>query len=634
MTPSISRRSFVAGAGAVGAVGALTAMTAGAATARAADVNTAARRARTVILGGRVFTGTARGGSGLEAVAIGTDGRILEVGRSRDVRRWISRGTVVVDAAGGSIMSGIHDGHMHPLGAAAQSLNPSLQNASVTVPQLQEILAGFINATSDAGPDAWLQVTDWNPVGMLPAGTVANKAQLDAITTTRPIYLQGSDFHNSFVNSRALALAGITRDTPDPAGGEIVKDASGDPTGLLKDNAQGLVGDVIPPPSQDRLDAAYATMATFLLSQGVTSFLDAASGPDSLATYAELQAKGLLLQNVTPAVRLSVEQTLAPRDTVAWLRTLQAAHQDNPRLHVTTTKVFVDGVIEFPAQTAALLTPYLDTDGQPTDNLGDLYITSNQYAQLAIALDAAGWQMHSHAIGDRAVRTALDAYEAAFLAGGGRSKRRGHTIAHLQLVHRDDHSRFARLGTLASMQLQWAVRNVFTLDALEPFIGPSRWGQLYPAQSLARAGATLVGGSDWPVDPFRPFNQIATAIDRLDPVGDTTPLVASEAISREASLRMHTRGSAEQLRSEGTGTVAVGQRADLMVLDRDLTRVSVNDVRGTVVQHTLIAGEVVHDADSSAARQAASRSAAATDSVTAVTRYAGTRRDPHSCCGH
>ena len=627
MRPSISRRSFVAGAGAAGA---LTALTAGAGTARAADANTAARRARTVILGGRVFTGTARGGGGLEAVAIGTDGRILEVGRSRDVRRWISRGTVVVDAAGGSIMSGVHDGHMHPLGAAAQSLNPSLQNASVTVAQLQEILTGFIDATSDAGPDAWLQVTDWNPVGLLSAGTVANKAQLDAIATTRPIYLQGSDFHNSFVNSRALALAGITRDTPDPAGGEIVKDAAGEPTGLLKDNAQGLVGDVIPPPSQDRLDAAYATMATFLLSQGVTSFLDAASGPDSIATYAELQAKGLLLQHVTPAVRLSVEQTLAPRETVAWLRALQAAYQDNPRLHVTTTKVFVDGVIEFPAQTAALLTPYLDADGQPTDNFGDLYITSAQYARLAIALDAAGWQMHSHAIGDRAVRTALDAYEAAVLAGGGRSKRRGHTIAHLQLVHPDDLARFVRLGTLASMQLQWAVRNVFTLDALEPFIGPSRWGRLYPAQSLARAGATLVGGSDWPVDPFRPFNQI----DRLDPVGDTTPLVAGEAISRDASLRMHTRGSAEQLHSERTGTVAVGRRADLMVLDRDLARVPVNDIRGTVVQHTLIAGEVVHDAGSSGAREAANRAAAATGSLTAVSRYAGTRRDPHACCGH
>ena len=581
-------------------------------------------RAATVVLRGRVFTGLA-GPTDLSAVAIGRDGRILEVGSTRDVRRLVGRGTEVIDADGGTVMAGIHDGHMHPLGAALASLNPSLHNAEVTVPELQAAVQAMLDATKDREPDRWLEVTDWNPVGLKPAGTVADKSILDALSTSRPIALQGSDFHNMLVNSRALAVAGIDRTTPNPPGGEIVRDGAGNPTGLLKDSAQGLVGSKIPGPTEAEGQAAFADMAAFLLANGITSFLDAATGEDGLKTYRGLIEAGVLHHRVTPALVIGSSMARRPAEAAAYLADLRSRFGDVAHLHLSTAKVFLDGVMEFPAQTAAMLTPYLDENGRATDNRGDLYVKGPAFGRLAAELDRRDWQLHAHAIGDRAVRVALDGYEHARAANGDRGLR--HTITHLELVHPSDHGRFARLGVVASMQLQWALRNVFTLASLRPYIGEERFRRLYPAASLARAGAVLAGGSDWPVDPLRPFSQIATAVDRTGST-DRPPLESDEALTRVQSLRMHTRGSAHQLHSERTGTRAPGQRADLIVLDRDLLRGSTARMSRAEVRHTLVAGEVVYDAGSASHRRSAGRFAAAQAFAAKV--------DPHErhtgCC--
>lgn len=621
MTGSISRRSLIVGAGASGMLVAANSGPAGAVTSGRRPSATA-----TVIVNGRVYTGSKQQGHP-EAVAIGADGRIQEVGRTKQIRRRISRGTQVIDAQGGTIMSGIHDGHMHPLGAAAQSLNPSLHNAPMTVPELQATLQELLDASTDQEPDGWLQVTDWNPVGLLPAGTVAHKSFLDALNTSRPIYLQGSDFHNSFVNSRALALAGVDRTTPDPSGGEIVRDGSGEATGLLKDNAQGIVRQVIPEPTSEQLEGAYAAMATFLLSNGVTSFMDAATGEDSLQTYSDLIGRGLMPQQVTPA--LVIDPTMAPSAAAEYLGDLRNRYGNVPGMRMTTAKVFLDGVMEFPAQTAALLSPYLDADGRPTDNYGDLYASGPAFRKLMIELDREGWQVHSHAIGDRAVRVGLDGCEAALKANGRRDRR--HTITHLQLVHPRDYPRFAALGVIGSMQLQWAIRNVFTLDALEPYIGAERFKRLYPARSLVNAGMRMAGGSDWPVDAFRPFNQIATAIDRTSYQDDPRPLNAGEGLTRDQSLRMHTSGGAFQLHDTSSGVVAPGKRADLITLDRDITRVAVDDIRETTVRHTVVAGRIVYSADSSDAR-AKVRQLAAAQAVSAKAKVRP-GAEKSNCCG-
>ncbi|MFD8007948.1 amidohydrolase [Streptomyces mirabilis] len=411
---------------------------------------------------------------------------------------------------------------------------------------------------------------------------MADKTLLDSLNTRRPIYLQGSDFHNSLVNSRALALAKVDRTTADPAGGQIVRDGAGEPTGLLKDNAQGLVSGVIPPPSPDRIEAAQARMAGTLPAAGITSFLDAASGEDSLKTYADLIGKGLLPQRITPALLIDAELAKRPRAAAEYLRDVRRRFAGPATLQPTTAKMFLDGVMEFPAQTAALLTPYLDAEGRPTDHRGELYVSDRDYRALVRALDADGWQMHAHAIGDRAVRTALNAYETVTRAGR-RSRR--HTIAHLELVHPDDYQR------------------------------------LYPARSLARAGARLAGGSDWPVDPLLPFTQIATAIDRSNPEDNEPPLNAAEGLTRPQSLVMHTAGAAHQLHDDSSGTVRPGQRADLVVLDRDITRVPVKDIRAGGVRYTLISGRVVHDSQSQTGRARAA--AAQRMSVLSVGRTPG-----------
>jgi predicted amidohydrolase YtcJ len=469
----------------------------------------------------------------------------------------------------------------------------------MTVPQFRARLQEMLDATAAQEPDGWLQVTDWNPVGLLPSGTVADKSLLDSLNTRRPIYLQGSDFHNSLANSRALALAGVDRTTPDPAGGQIVRGADGEPTGLLKDDAQGLVTPVIPPPSPDLILAAQVKMAGVLLAAGITSFLDAAGGEDTVETYADLMAKDLLPQRITPALLIDAELAKKPKAAAEFLRDVRRRFAGPARLRLTTAKVFLDGVMEFPAQSAALLDPYLDAQGRPTDNRGPLHVSDRDYRALVRALDADGWQMHAHAIGDRAVRTALNAYEA--VARPGRRSRR-HTITHLQLVHPDDYRRFARAGVVAGMQLQWALPSSFTNDALRPYVGPERYARLYPARSLAKAGALLAGGSDWPVDPLLPFTQIATAIDRSNPEEKQPPLNAREGLTRSQSLVMHTAGAAHQLHDGNSGTVRPGRRADLLVLDRDITKVPVKEIRAIEVQYTLISGRVVHEAASETGR--------------------------------
>lgn len=601
MPDSLSRRSLLS-AGAVGGLGLAAGLTLPG-TAAAAAERRPGGRAATVIHNGRIWQGD-RYGTIASALAVGCDGRILAVGDDSDVRRLVGRGTEVVDAAGGTVIAGIHDGHAHPMFAGLRSMNPSLDDAEMTVPQLQDILTGFLSDSSDKEPDGWLVVEAWNPVGLLPTGTVADKKYLDALLTSRPIALQGSDGHNTWVNSRALDIAGVDAGTPDPVGGIIVRDASGQPTGLLKDSAQGLVTQFIPEPTWDEMVTSFAWAFAQMAAGGITSLLDAWVEPWQLDGYAQLVGAGQIHQRVTPALIVSAEAAATPQETLAWARDLAATYDAVPRLRFGTIKVFLDGVVEYPAQTAALLRPYLDADGRPTDNYGELYVDAATLGSLASAFDAAGWQVHTHAIGDAAVRTALDGFQMARRVNGPRGNR--HTVAHLQLVHPADYPRFAALDVVPDMQLQWATRNVWTMEALLPFIGPKRHARMYPARSLADAGARLAGGSDWPVDPLYPWNQVQTAIDRFGLYGEEEPLYPEQGLTRRQSLRMHTMGTAYQLHQERlTGSLERGKLADLVVLDRDITRGPVSDIKDAVPQLTLVGGRTAFDISTSTGRKLA-----------------------------
>lgn len=586
----------------------------------------------TIIHNATVFIGTDDDAIA-EAIALGTDGTIVGTGTSADLLATAGPDTVVVDAAGATVMAGIIDGHVHPLGAASGSLRPSLGNADVTVPELQALLTQMLADTADQEPDGWLAVNDWSPVGLLPAGTVAHRSMLDELDTDRPILLQGSDFHNCWVNTRALEIAGVTADTPDPEGGEIVRDPDGSPTGLFKDTAQALVQGAVPEPTEEQFATAAAAMMQQMLANGITTFMDAVTDEGSIQAYAALAAAGVLPQRVIPAIEVNSENAPTPADAVAYADDLAARYGDTPNLIFGTIKVFLDGVIEYPAQTAALVEPYLDADGNPTDNHGDLYVDGDTMSALVTALDAAGWQVHSHAIGDLAVRTALDAYEAARDANGDNDRR--HTVAHVQLVHPDDVARFASTATVACMQLQWATQNAFTLDALRPYIGEDRFAALYPAKAIADAGGLLSGGSDWPVDPLSSLNQIETAITRVGAYTSTDePLGADQALSRFDALRMHTAHSAFQLHLDDSGTLEPGKRADVVLLDRDITAGPDDAIKDATVVHTYIAGQLVYDAATSAGSAADGSVVGSAPATTGWRNVAGVDRHANCCAAH
>ncbi|MFI5546929.1 amidohydrolase [Streptomyces sp. NPDC051815] len=626
----LSRRGLLAAAGAVGAAGLV------GGPAAAADGYGASRArgpAALVVHNARVFTGTS-GGAPVDAVAVGRDGTILDTGRGTALRRHIGRDTEVVDARGNTLMSGIHDGHVHPLGAGDRSLRPSLEGAETTLAELREILGGFLAETGGTGaePDGWLVVEDWNPVGLLPAGTVPHHTMLDALPTRRPVVLVGGDGHNLWANRRALDIAGVTAATPDPPGGRIVKGADGLPTGVLKDDAQELVKRHVPAPTREQLVAACAKVLEQAAASGVTTMMDALVGRHELELYRDLASAGRLPQRIVPALRLEVEQTRDPAGALAYARGLRREFERVPGLRFGTVKVFLDGVIEYPAQTAALLEPYLDgSTGKPTGNRGELYTSAADYGRLTAAFNAAGWQMHAHGLGDRAVRTALDGYAYARRVTGRRDPR--NAVAHLQLVDPADLRRFAALGVAACMQLQWAARDTWTMEALLPYIGERRHRWMYPARSLERAGARLAGGSDWPVDALQVWNQVRTAVDRRGAHGQGELYRELEGLGRASALRMHTHGTAWQLRQESlTGTVERGRAADLVLLDRDVERCPVADISDTVVELTLVGGRVVHDAASTAGRAAAGRLTRATSGPRPAT-YAAVHGGRHRNCG-
>ncbi|MFG2984967.1 amidohydrolase [Streptomyces sp. NPDC048258] len=628
--PHLSRRGLLAAAGAAGAAGLL-----GPAAGSASAAPPGRGPAALVLHNARVFTG-AESGRPVEAVAVGRDGTILATGEGSALRRFVGRDTDVVDAGGNTVMSGIHDGHVHPLGAGQRSLSPSLDGAETTVEELREILGGFLADTGGAAaePDRWLVVEDWNPVGLLPTGTVPNHSMLDALATRRPIALVGGDGHNLWVNQRALDIAGVTAATPDPVGGQVVKGPDGQPTGVLKDDAQGLVKRHIPEPSRAELVAACARVLDLAAASGITTMMDALVGRHELELYRALAEAGKLPQRIVPAIRLDAEEAKDPADALEYARGLRREYglaDGVPGLRFGMIKVFLDGVIEHPAQTAALLEPYLDGNGKPTQNRGELYTSAADYGRLTAAFNRAGWQMHAHGLGDRAVRAALDGYAYARRVTGLRDPR--NAVAHLQLVDPADLRRFAQLGVAACMQLQWAAKDTWTMEALLPYIGPARHRWMYPARSLEKAGARLTGGSDWPVDALQVWNQLRTAIDRQGAAGEGELYRELEGLSRTSALRMHTAGTAWQLRQEGlTGTVEQGKAADLVVLDRDVTRCPVADLSGTGVRMTLVGGRVVHDAESPAGRAASARVARA-GSGPRPASYAAVHGGRHRACG-
>ena len=565
------------------------------------------RPADTVLRHGFVYTVDARD-SVRRALAV-RDGRIVYVGGDRGVKRYIGARTKVRDLRGRMVMPGLVDGHMHPLSGGAGLLKCSLDYQPLTVAELKSRIAKCLRDTAGEEPDTWLQVINWYQEAMVPAGTKVSAADLDALDTKRPIVVQSSFGHSTVVNSRALGLARITPATPDPPGGKIWRDAAGNPTGLLDDAAQDLVGAVVPAPTaaEDVTSARAALDA--MRRQGITSFLDAAADRTSLKAFSTLSRRGRLTARAHFAPVIDIERGKHPAKAVADLRRLQRRYDQGairrrPTVTLRNAKIFMDGVQQVPAQTAGLLEPYLVNVGTagapkwvPGPSRGPIYFPPAELNPLVAAIARAGFDPHIHAIGDRAVRLTLDAYRAMRKRIGKRDIRPA--IAHAELVDPADYGRFHRLDVIPAMSFQWAKPGPDSIDAQKDYIGPERFSRVEPEGSLYAARARIAYGSDWPVDPLNEWFALQVGITRRNPAGGRYAgrFNDEKGLPRRFALRAITLNSAYELHQDHrTGTLERGKLADLIVLDRNVLRIPATQIMNTKVLVTMVGGKVVYEA--------------------------------------
>jgi predicted amidohydrolase YtcJ len=398
------------------------------------------------------------------------------------------------------------------------------------------------------------------------------------------VFLDNADGHSAWVNSRALELAGVTRETPDPPDGRIERDADGEPQGCLHEGAADLVEILLPPTTQEEWEDGILRAQAELHALGITAWQDADIPPTTLAAYRAVAERGGLTMRIEGNLWWDVGGGVD--DNVARLVELRETGRIG-RLRVRGAKLFVDGVLE--NFTGTLLEPYTGTD-----NVGIPLFGHDELAHIVTLLHGHGFQVHMHAIGDRAVRDALDAIESAQRTNGARDAR--HHLAHVQLVHPDDVPRFRELGVVANVSPLWACRSRHVTELTEPFIGPERSARMYPFGTLHRAGARLAFGSDWAVSTPNPLPQIEVAVTRVYPeTRDEEPLLPSEALDLPTALSTFTMGSAYvNALDEETGSLEPGKLADLAVLDRDILDPGAGPVGDARVLLTLVEGEAVH----------------------------------------
>ncbi len=397
---------------------------------------------------------------------------------------------------------------------------------------------------------AWVTGRGWQ-LGTFPNAN-PTRGQLDAIVSDRPAFFMAADGHSAWVNSRALAAAGVTASTPDPQGGRIERDqVTREPTGTVRDLATGFLLRVMPPPSTKDMEAAIARSIALANSFGITSVHEASAQEVMLAAYRAVDGRGGLNARVTAAAAVDLKLT-DPKSVpgeVARLERLRREYRGT-RFRVTAAKIGLDGALE--AKTAALLLPYVGSD-----NRGSPLLPLEVFNQLVVGLDRAKFQVHVHAIGDRAARLSLDAFASARAANGADGPL--HQVAHLQLVDPADIPRFRVLGVAANVQGLWAYRDAEIRELVEPIIGPERSGRFYPIGSLARAGALLVGGSDWSVTSMNPVAAIQVAATRRGPRAAAGPAwLPDEVVTLDAMLAAYTINGARVQFSRGSGWVSQG----------------------------------------------------------------------------
>jgi hypothetical protein len=528
-----------------------------------------------------------------QAVAVSGD-RIVAVGREDEVAHLRTDRTEVIDLRGRMLVPGFQDAHVHPVSGGIDMLQCDLHDLGT-----RDDYLGAIAAYAAANPDeSWILGGGWSQ-DVFPRGC-PSKEDLDAIVPDRPVYLPNRDGHSVWVNSAALRIGGIDARTPDPDDGRIERLEDGSPQGTLHEGASSKVSDHIPPLDPEMVYRGLLKGQAYMHSLGITGWQDAIVDRclllDNYDAYLRAGANGDLTARVVGALWWDRGKGLEQIDGLVALREGGTAG----RFAATSVKIMQDGVCE--NFTAAVLDPYLDERGNLTDNRGISFVDPEVLNEAVTRLDALGFQVHYHALAERAVREALDAIEVARRANGWTDGR--HHLAHIQVVHPDDLPRFRRLGAVANAQPLWAAHEAQMDELTIPFLGEPRWTWQYPFASLQRHGAQIAMGSDWSVSTPDPLEEMHVAVNRQMPldyayrVENREVFLPDERLDLASAIHGFTMGTAYVNHADDrTGSIEVGKLADVAVIDRNLFAHPADEISSARCQMTFVAGERVFASD-------------------------------------
>ena len=537
------------------------------------------RPADIIVTNARVYTVNAKQ-PWAEALAVRGD-KIVAVGDKAAIEHYRGKETKVIDAQGRLVLPGFTDCHIHFMEGSLGLTQVDLNGAS-SVAEIQK----RVKAYADSHPtEPWIEGMGWTYPTFKPSG-MPDKKILDEVVSDRPVFLSAFDGHSSWANSKALAVAGIDRNTPDPANGKIVRDEHGEATGAFKEAAGDLIGAKIPKPThQQRIDALRKGIHE-ANKVGLVRVHSAGGDFQYLDLYDELRKNGEL------SVRFYVAYFLDPPGLTADInQKIDAARKqyDDDWISGGVVKTMLDGVVE--AHTAAMLEPYSDDPSQT----GKLFWDVGQYQSAIADLDRRGYQIFTHAIGDKGVRTALDAYQHAEEVNHTKDARP--RIEHIETISAQDIERFGKLGVIASQQPLHSYPDDDTLNIWSRNIGPERATRPWVWRSIAQKGGVLAFGSDWPVVTLNPWHGVQTAVTRQTREGEPAGgFVPQQRLSLEDTIRAYTLGAAFAGRREKTeGSLEPGKLADFIVVDRDLFKIEPSEIHQTNVLLTAVGGKVVYE---------------------------------------
>lgn len=553
--------------------------------AAAGKVSAVTTQAADLILSGGVVYTVDAARTWAQAVAV-RNGTIAAVGTDHDMRDLKGPATEVVELNGRMALPGFQDAHVHPAFAGRNLLQLNLDHLSTRADYL-DVIAAYAAAHPDL---PWIAGGGWAITAFLPDG-LPTKAELDAVVPDRPVFLMNTDVHSGWVNSKALQMAGWDARTSDPWDGRIERDADGEPSGALIEGAAYTFLDRFVPPTSPALWRESLLLAQRELhALGITGWQDAWVRPELLQAYRQLDDAGELTMRVVAALWWDRHRGIEQVDDLLAMR---EGTGERERLHADTVKIMLDGCPE--SCTAAMGSPYDGRFGDAYDR-GIAFLEDEPLREAVAALDAEGFQVHQHALGDRAVTMALDAVAVARRANGPNDAR--HHIAHIQTPDPADLGRLRALGVVANLQPLWACYDDAMAEIAVPRVGEDRFNRMYPLADIRASGAVMAFGSDWPVTTPNVFQELEVAVTRVPPWSRETPVWnPDQRIDLPAAIVAFTQGSAYVNHDDQGGSLEVGKRADLVVVDRNLFDPGEGPIGDATADLTVVSGQVVHRAD-------------------------------------